>query len=239
MELTDGRTGGRADGKLLLAALLLAIGPSVPLYGQDTTAAVRFTKDRITVRFVETDHRRGCAQLRSFVAEGRRKPIFNDHGAHATVVQDEGVARLVDEGLARLLLGRRHRGRASLLDLLDLRAIGLEVDLRRLVEAPIGEARLDQFQFRRAQIERAQAAIDGQTERVEGLLLFGLDLGFVRRRVNRGGEEDEDSRPDHERAHRIAFSREFHLEQWPPGFGVAPTTRLNRGAVNRPGWGPS
>ena len=75
--------------------------------------------------------------------------------------------RLVDKGLAGLLVGGGHRGRASLLELPDLRAIGLEVDLRCLVQAPIGEARLDQFQFRRAQIERAQAAIDGETERVE------------------------------------------------------------------------
>src|SRR5438132_1011472 len=60
--------------------------------------------------------------------------------------------RLVDKDLARLLLGGRHRGRARLLDLLDLRAIGLEVDLRRFVKTSIGQTRLDQFQFRRAQI---------------------------------------------------------------------------------------
>jgi general secretion pathway protein D len=56
MELTDGRTGGRADGRLLLTALFLAIGLSTPLSGQDTTT-VRFTNDSITVRFVETDIR--------------------------------------------------------------------------------------------------------------------------------------------------------------------------------------
>src|SRR5882724_4489447 len=123
--------------------------------------------------------------------------------------------RLVGKDLARLLLSGGHRGRASLLELFDLRAIGLEVDLRRFVEAPIGEARLDQFQFRRAQIEWAQAAVDGQTESIEGLLLFGLELGSVRRRVDRGGE-DEDSRQDHECAHGIPFSREFNLAQWPP-----------------------
>jgi len=56
MELTDGRTVGRSDGRLLLAALVMAIGPSAPLSGQDTTA-VRFVNDSVTVRFVETDIR--------------------------------------------------------------------------------------------------------------------------------------------------------------------------------------
>src|SRR5207247_2328447 len=71
MELTDGRTGGRADGRTFGAVLLLAIALSAPLSGQDTTA-VRFTNDSITVRFVETDLRAVIQALGRYLS----KPVL-------------------------------------------------------------------------------------------------------------------------------------------------------------------
>jgi hypothetical protein len=50
-----------------------------------------------------------------------------------------------EKSLARRLLGGGSRGRPLLLELSDLQPVGLEVDLRCLVEAPVGQARFDHF----------------------------------------------------------------------------------------------
>src|SRR5581483_6230185 len=97
----------------------------------------------------------------------------DDHEARAGPDGALLGGRLVEVRLARLLLDRRDLRRPGLLQLLNLRAVGLEVDLVLAVQDPVGEAGLHEFQLRLAQPERGEPVAEGEADRVERLLLLG------------------------------------------------------------------
>src|SRR5947199_9334821 len=68
--------------------------------------------------------------------------------------------RLLEEGLARLLLDLGAGGGARLSHPLDLRAEGLDVDLALAVEDPVGWAGLDEIQLLLGQVERSQLSAE-------------------------------------------------------------------------------
>src|SRR5439155_736727 len=84
------------------------------------------------------------------------------------------------------------RGDARPLELLDLRTVRLEIDLLLLVRDAVRETGLHDLEIGRAQRERRQVLRDEEPERVERLLLFGLQLGLGRQGA--GGAGDERSR---------------------------------------------
>src|SRR5881296_218230 len=98
---------------------------------------------------------------------------------------------LVGEGLARLALRHGRRGDARPLELLDLRTVGLEIDLLLLVRDAVRETGLHDLEIGRAQRERRQVLRDEEPERVERLLLFGLQLGLGRQGAGGAGDEQQ------------------------------------------------
>src|SRR5215471_14528891 len=111
---------------------------------------------------------------------------------------------LVEERLARLLLLGRGGAHPRLLERLDLRPVGLQIDLLVLAEGAVGEPGLDQLELARAQLERRQALADGEPDRVERLLLIGLQFGPGRVR-DRGAGHEQGERPENGFAHDASF----------------------------------
>src|SRR5438105_4559524 len=132
-----------------------------------------------------------------------------DDGARGRLDRALLGGRLVDEGLARLPLRYGRRGDARLLQLLDLRAVRLEIDLLFLAGDAVGDARLHDLEIGRAQRERRQVLRDDESESVERLLLFRLQLGLGQGRGGRGRDEEKDEGEEQELSHRGSFRELF------------------------------
>src|SRR5262249_4814805 len=84
--------------------------------------------------------------------------------------------RLLEVALRLLFLRRGALGRARARELVDLGAILLELDHRLSARDRIAQAALDHLDLGRRQVERPDAATEPEAERVQRLLVPGLDL---------------------------------------------------------------
>src|SRR5438309_3637245 len=209
--ITVGGVGG-ADEPALAADLHLlhALGPALDhaaerkrdgLAALDGAVEHRAVHQRALVVHLHLV-RRGGTGARAGLERG-------DDGARGRLDRALLGGRLVDESLARLALRYGRRGDARLLQLLDLRAVRLEIDLLFLAGDAVGDARLHDLEIGRAQRERRQVLRDDESESVERLLLFRLQLGLGQRRGGRGGDEQGDDGDERELSHRGSFRELF------------------------------
>src|SRR5204863_3268234 len=96
----------------------------------------------------------------------------------------------------RFLLALRRPLHPVLLKFLDLRPVGLEVDLRGLLQHAVAQTGFDHFDIGGAEIEYGQAAADRETDGIERLLLLGFRLGR-----RRGGGNDRGKQYEYARLH--------------------------------------